>query len=796
MKTAFKLKTTVLAIAASLTLVGCNSELSANNEAGSANVALGAPGEKPFWGFSGKNGIGTSYEAYVDGRYGTNSVTGEVSKVWFSLAQGVITESMFGLIHEAQLRELQFVVKGEGYVATELNDTEFEIDYLYKDDSGRPLSLAYKLTNRDKQGRFVIEKHIFTDPDRQSLFVRTHVEPLKGPIEVFAVANPYMKNTGVNDSAWVGEQGVYAKEGDKNLVMLTSALVQSSGVAFKGEYQLSNMLTKGAPTYYKTTGEQTGNVELFSSLGVFSEKQTVDLVVAVATTSEEALAHASSSLNNGYTKVLDKYNQQWQGYIESLSSLPALAKQSTDNGKLAYASALVLKAQEDKTHAGALIASLSNPWGDTVPALESSTGYKAVWVRDFYQVAMAFLAMGDSATAKTAFEYLEKVQVSDKTPGNKGDTGWFLQKTHVDGELEWVAVQLDQTAMPIMLAWQLFEKQVLTKEELLYWYNKMLKPAAEFLVTGGEVNVLWNNKKVVPPMTQQERWEEQAGYSPSSTAATIAGLVTAAKIAQLADDNAGYERFMTTAKQYNNQIEALMFTTSGLLKSTAADGKHYLRINQTDDPNTHSELVPNNGRPAMDKRLILDGGFLELVRYGVREANNEHILASLPEYDDQTIEENLRVRYDFATASGATVPGWRRYGNDGYGEDTQTGNNYNATGENSANQRGRVWPFFTGERGHYELAKLAQNNQLGEANLVQLRNTYVAGMEYFANEGLMLPEQVWDGVGNDKYQYKMGQGTNSATPLAWTHAEYIKLLRSVSDNAVWDYYPVVKESLN
>ena len=150
-----------------------------------------------------------------------------------------------------------------------------------------------------------------------------------------------------------------------------------------------------------------------------------------------------------------------------------MIEQTADNGKLLYTSAMVLKAQEDKTHAGALIASLSNPWGETVSAKEGSTGYKAVWVRDFYQVAMAFMALGDTATAKTAFEYLEKVQVNRKTPGNKGDTGWFLQKTHVDGELEWVGVQLDQTAMPIMLAWKLHKANVLSDEELKSWYGKM-----------------------------------------------------------------------------------------------------------------------------------------------------------------------------------------------------------------------------------------------------------------------------------------------------------------------------------
>ncbi len=145
---------------------------------------------------------------------------------------------------------------------------------------------------------------------------------------------------------------------------------------------------------------------------------------------------------------------------------------------------------------------------------------------------------------------------------------------------------------------------------------------------------------------------------------------------------------------------------------------------------------------------------------------------------------------------GGTLPGWRRYGLDGYGEDTVTGQGY-AKGpddSNTPNQRGRVWPIFSGERGHYELARLlVDKTSLSPEDLQPLQRNYVQAMEQFANAGLMLPEQVWDNVGkNDVYQYTQGEGTNGATPLAWSHAEYIKLLRSVSDQKVWDRYSPVE----
>jgi glucoamylase len=140
---------------------------------------------------------------------------------------------------------------------------------------------------------------------------------------------------------------------------------------------------------------------------------------------------------------------------------------------------------------------------------------------------------------------------------------------------------------------------------------------------------------------------------------------------------------------------------------------------------------------------------------------------------------------------GDRTPAFRRYGNDGYGENTETGGNYGVGGM-TPGQRGRIWPFFTGERGHYQIALAAADGTVDEAERTDIRQAYVRGMERFANAGLLLPEQVWDGVGDPTPNaYGLGQGTDSATPLAWTHAEYIKLLRSLADGAVWDRYAPV-----
>ncbi|KQW82989.1 glucan 1,4-alpha-glucosidase [Brevundimonas sp. Root1279] len=782
--------------------------------ASAQSVAPGAPGDAPTWVNAAKTGAGASYEAYVDGQYRDGGPTGEVSKVWFSIADGVLTETMYGLIHQAQIKQLRFAVVTEDGLSVEGTDTTSRTEYLHVDAQGRPLSPAYRVITTDKAGRYEIEKQIFTNPDGQALVVRTQIRALKGDITPYLLLEPHMANTGVGDrgdarrdAEWeiARQEGVVettfgalrASEDDVHLALLADHPFTAKSVGFVGISDgLTDLADGRLDNRYGTTGDASGNIMLTGALPAIrtGESASHDFVIGFGSSAGAAETAAAEPFILGLDRVLAKFNGEgdavgWEDYLASLTDLPRIAEQSTDGGKLAYASALMLKTQEDRTHAGALIASLSNPWGDTVDATNSSTGYKAVWPRDFYQVAMALLALGDTETPQAAFRYLPQVQVDAQTPGNTGATGWFLQKTHVDGEIEWVGVQLDQTAMPIMLGWKLWKQGLVSDAEMTRMYGEMIKPAADFLVDGGQMGLLWNDRSVSPPWTQQERWEEQEGYSPSTTAAVIAGLTTAADIARAAGDAPGAARYQAAADDYASKVEARMFTTSGEF----GDGRYFVRITRNENPNDKGLLGENNGQPAMPEDRIIDGGFLELVRYGVRSPLAPSITDTLPEYDDQTREDRFRVRYD---VNG--VPGYRRYGNDGYGEQTDTGGNYGVGGQMHPGQRGRIWPFFTGERGHYELAAvLAQPSHdpaWTQAHLDNIRQTYVRGMESFANGGLLLPEQAWDGVGDDTaHDYAPGQGTNSATPLAWTHAEYVKLLRSLADRAVWDRYAPVEE---
>lgn len=765
-------------------------------------VAPGGPGVPSNWAVASKTGVGTSYEAYSDGRFKDTGPTGKVSKVWFSIAGGVLTETMYGLIHEAQIRQLQFAIMTETGLALETADTTSTTQYLRTDNKGRAQSPAYRIINRDKAGRFEIEKHFFSDPDHNTLFMRFIIRPLKGKITPYLLLEPHMANTAGGDQGQADRSGLYAQEGKVALALKTSSTLERASVGFMGTSDgLTDLKVNGALSHtYSQSGAQPGTLMLTAQLATLSKtEQTYDFALGFGPDHKAASAAASASLKSGYAEVLAHYNGDgkrvgWRDYVASLSALPKLATESGDGGKLAYASALMLKVHEDKTYAGALIASLSNPWGDTTSAQASGTGYKAVWPRDFYQCAMALAALGDRQTPVAAFRYLKTVQVTDKTPGNTGVGGWFQQKSHVDGTAEWVGVQLDQTAMPIMLGWKLHSLGLISSGELNRQYKAMLKPAADFLVTGGKVGLGWNKETITPPYSQQERWEEQGGYSPSTTAAVITGLVAASEIAKGAGDTSNSDLYRTTAKAYADAVEARMFTKSGAL----GNGHYYLRLSQSQDPNKPGLTEARNGLEPITADKMGDAGFLELVRYGVRRADDPHVIESLAVIDDQTRSDDLRVRYDLAIGGqGPAHPGFRRYGHDGYGEDAVTGANYGADGgQMSPGQRGRVWPLLTGERGHYALALASLKGAPTKDDIRAIKTTYVRALEAFANQGLMISEQVYDGVGAQlKNPVAAGQGTGSATPLAWAHAEYIKLLRSVHDRQVWDDYPPVRSMI-
>ncbi|HXG86298.1 MAG TPA: glycoside hydrolase family 15 protein, partial [Pyrinomonadaceae bacterium] len=406
----------------------------------------------------------------------------------------------------------------------------------------------------------------------------------------------------------------------------------------------------------------------------------------------------------------------------------------------------------DKTNRGANIASLSVPWGGGENANENNVaGYHLVWSRDLYQVATAFMALGDKDAAVRALDFLFRVQ-------QKPD-GSFPQNSFLDGKPFWGSLQLDEVAYPLILAYQLERYDKAT-------YQNHVKRAADFLVTTG-------------PKTPQERWEEKSGYSPSTIAAEIAGLVCAAEIARKNGDETSANLYLKTADEWEANIERWTATTKGKY----GDGNYYLRLTENGTPDAGSKTVLNNGAGTFLESEIVDAGFLELVRLGIKSPDDPLIVKSL-----KIIDEQIKV----TTPNGEA---FYRYNHDGYGE-MDDGRRWNWDGKYTG--KGRLWALLSGERGQYELALNAQlkrnwyeknqQDRQGVKNMDQDTMFYskaksrLDSMLNFANEGLMIPEQVWDKADvpkNIDKQYipelKFGEGTGSATPLAWSMAQFIRL---------------------
>src|SRR5262249_18417064 len=121
--------------------------------------------------------------------------------------------------------------------------------------------------------------------------------------------------------------------------------------------------------------------------------------------------------------------------------------------KLFARSINLLLAHEDKLYPGAMIASLSIPWGDDKSDDELG-GYHLVWTRDMVQSASALMAAGDTTTPLRAVIYLAIAQRED---------GGFYQNFWIDGRPYWTGVQLDEVSFPIIGCWRLWKANALAR---------------------------------------------------------------------------------------------------------------------------------------------------------------------------------------------------------------------------------------------------------------------------------------------------------------------------------------------
>ncbi len=449
---------------------------------------------------------------------------------------------------------------------------------------------------------------------------------------------------------------------------------------------------------------------------------------------------ALGSLHDGMETAAKAYAKGWRGWQRRLLPLDRDGEAGLDAYRVSTA---VLAAHRSRAEPGAAVASLSVPWGFS-KGDDDLGGYHLVWPRDLVEAAGGFLAAGDHGAALQILSYLRGIQQPD---------GHWTQNAWLDGRPYWDGIQMDECAFPVLLA-DLLRRHGHLPPARLRTFMPMLEKAASYLVRNG-------------PVTGEDRWEEDAGLSPFTLAVEIAALLAAADMFDLSGRTDAARTLREVADCWNDQVERWTFVEGTGLSDRLGISGYYVRIAPPDTADAASPrdgFVPIKNRPPASSELparqIVSPDALALVHFGLRAADDPHVVDTVKAID-------ATLRCDLPQG-----PLWYRYTDDGYGEH-EDGSPFDGTGQ------GRAWPLLAGERAHYELA----SGNRGEAERL------LATLEASAGAGGLLPEQSWDGPDMPERELRRGGPTGSAMPLAWAHAEHIKLLRSLSDGAVFDMPP-------
>lgn len=668
---------------------------------------MGAPGIVPNWSVAKKVQVGT-----------TNNKN---SLVWFTNAQGVLTESYYPTIDKAQIKDAQLLVSdGATFLIEERTQTQQTVEILSAN--------LVKLINRDYLNRFQIEHIFYTHENKAIIIDEVKIKMFVDGLDVYALVNPALNNTGFKDSGLVKANQLSFKEENLSLLVDASVGFSKASVGYVGFSDGFQDLASDFKMDFNFTQALDGNVAGLGKVNLPSKKGEYTFYL---TYSFEKANSSISSKELAAQKL--KYDSDWNKYYDSIKKPLKLTKQEQE---LYYRSLYVLKVHEDKLNPGALIASLSKPWGDTTyeqPGVQVG-GYHMVWPRDLYHVCTAMINAGDLDTAKRALRFLKRIQYQDgnwfygeRTIPRKGA---FPQNTWVTTQEYWGGLQLDQVAYPVHIFYQLWQRaNSVEKSKLLQEFGQMMKLALDFIENYG-------------PWSAQERWEENYGISPSTFSAAASALMMGHKVFQKTS-------YLTTAQGWltkpNDNIHTWTFTNKGHFD----DGQYYIRVGGCSsflaqwDPNNGHHCHVANSWSSVEQTKMVDQGFLKLALLGLMPSSDWRIKKS-----KAVVDNHIKVK----TPNGGA---WYRYSYDAYGED----------------KKGRLWPLLSGEHGRYAIERFFDGDldwSSAEAKVNEILNSYIG----FANSGAMLPEQVWEHT---------GEGTGAATPLAWSHAEYVKLLWSRND---------------
>jgi glucoamylase len=757
----------------------------------SAQSAPGGPGATSYLDLGRKDCLGTARNS--------------TSRVWYTVAGGVLSDVYSPTTDNSDLSTLQYLVT-DGRTFTDLQTRDMTYTVRALDRTG----MACQVIATARTGRYRLITDYITDPAHDSVVMHTTYVPLTRAARSYHIYVRYDATINGNGGGGTTNGGADSATIDPATTALVSydthatssypardyevplygTLVASqpfqaasSGFAGTASDGLTELDTSHAltPSYQDAAG---GNVEQTAEIST-SHGNSFTLALGYAQTEAASIQAAEASARAPFGATYARYLAGWLRYDAGLrpppAAFPGLSFARDRRADAQYwLSANAIKATEDKQFAGAVVSSLAVPWGQATAANTVSggqpdvdTNYRVIFERDFYETFTGFLADGDLATARAQVRFIfDRVELPD---------GSFPRDALVNGAVasDNYVLEPDEQAFPLIMAWQ----AGMGGDRSLYLSH--IRPAADFLVAHG-------------PVYGDERWEDQAGYSPSTIATEIAGLVCAGRIAQLSHDPARARLYLATADEWQRSVKGWTVTSTGPYSSKP----YFLRLSKAGDPNAPTVYNLGNGSISADQRSVIDAGFLELARLGELPADDPDILSTLP-IVDRVLETMTpsgpgyhRYGTQFEYENGASVP--ITGSTDGYGDCYApapmqcplTGRPWIPwfTGT------GHVWPLLNGERGEEDL-------QLGDPAGASRQLITMASL---ADGAGMIPEQDWEDpsvppspYGSDpttaSIGFTDGQGAGSAGEITWAEAQFVRLTQDIGQRRITDQPSVVRD---
>jgi glucan 1,4-alpha-glucosidase len=728
----------------------------------SATPAPGGPGAQSYLDLARKDCFGTARNT--------------TSKAWYSVADGVLSDTFSPTIEQSNVSTLQYIVT-DGHSFSDLQQRNMT----YKVSSPDPSGMVCEVTSTDAAHHFKLVTDYLTDPARSSVIIHTTLEPDGVSANALTRLKVYVRYDATIDNTGGGGP---SNALPNNAAIQGGALVSSDTTEPTGPFaaDVAGALTAdrpftgassgfvGTPSdglsqldtyhYLRNQYDSATDGNVVQTAQISDPTKPFTLALGFGPTSGDAVSTAQESAAPPYDTTYNAYVDGWHAYDAALNQPPAAEADSY------FLSANVIKAAEDKTYPGAFVAAPADPWGQSMLAATTHAGYtyRSVFARDSYETFTGLIADGDLTSAREMVSFLfDRAQQAD---------GTFPRDSLVDGEVApdtYGLYEVDEDAYPLLMAWQAGFGGDKT------FYEQHIRPDADFIVNHG-------------PSYGEERWEEHMGYSPSSIASEIAGLTAAAQLAQQAGDGDRARLYQATADDYQRNVKSWTVTDTGPYGAH----RYFIRLSPTGDPNAAETYNLNNGSlNNVDQRSVVDAGFLELTRLGELPANDADVQTSLK------IVDSILERQ---TPSG---PGWHRYGvqssgsTDGYGDcyepdptscSPSGAPSYNGVGS------GHLWPIFDGERSEQDLQT---GDTAGATTLEQTMHNMAWGI------GLQ-PEQVWEDPDIPKAPYGSnpatasigftdGQAAGSATPLVWAEGQYVRLVRDLQTGQLSDQPSITRD---